>query len=141
MKTSFEDSDFCQYFEETKFLLVIYKSDGTNYILQGSQMWNMPAGDLYGDAEKGWYNIQSKIKQGIHFSIDKGTVSNDLPSKNDNRILHIRPHTQRSAYKLQNGFEKGNISKDGDQLPNGEWMTKQSLWLNNSYVLSQLQYK
>ena len=101
----------------------------------------MPAGDLYKKKEKGWYNIQSKIKQGIHFSIDKGTVSNDLPSKNDNRILHIRPHTQRSAYKLQNGFEKGNISKDGDQLPNGEWMTKQSLWLNNSYVLSQLQYK
>lgn len=141
VKTSFEDSDFCQYFEETKFLLVIYKSDGTNYILQGSQMWNMPSSDLYGDAEKGWYNIQSKIKQGIHFTIDKGAVSNDLPSKTDNRILHIRPHTQRSAYKLQNGFQKGDITKDGDQLPNGEWMTKQSLWLNNTYILSQLKYK
>ena len=50
----------------------------------------------------------------------------------------MRPHTAKSAYKLNNGFERGDINKDGDQLPNGEWMTKQSFWLNNSYIMSQL---
>ena len=32
------------------------------------------------------------------------------------------------------GYEKGNISKYADQLPNGEWMTKQCFWFNNTYI-------
>lgn len=31
--------------------------------------------------------------------------------KSDNRIMHIRP--VHSAYKLLNGFTKGDIAKDG----------------------------
>jgi len=39
---------------------------------------------------------------------------------------------------LNNGFETGDIQKDANELPNGEWMTTQSFWLNNSYILSLL---
>lgn len=137
----FEDSDFCHYFEETKFLFVVYKSNGENYILKGAQLWNMPYNDLYGDAKIGWESIRNKIKIGITFTIQNGKVKNNLPNKGDNRILHIRPHAKQSAYKLNNGFKKGNLERDGDELPNGEWMTIQSLWLNNSYILSQLKFK
>ncbi len=137
-KQEFEDSDFCHYFEETKFLFVIYKFNGKNYILKGAQLWNMPYKDLYGDAKIGWEAIRDKIKNGITFTIKNEIVKNNLPKKGDNRILHIRPHAQRSACKLNNGFEKGNLERDADELPNGEWMTTQSLWLNNTYVLSQL---
>ena len=140
-KQEFEDSDFCHYFEETKFLFVVYKSNGQNYFLKGAQLWNMPYSDLYGDAKIGWESIRNKIKNGITFTIKNEIVKNDLPKKKDNRILHIRPHAQRSAWKLNNGFEKGNIQKDADELPSGEWMTTQSLWLNNTYVLSQLKIK
>lgn len=56
----------------------------------------------------------------------------------DTEIIHIRPHAQKSAYQLNDGFIKGNIERDADELPNGEWMTKQSFWLNKQYVLKQL---
>ncbi len=134
----FEESSFCKYFEETKFLFVVYKSNGTNYVLQGPQLWNMPAYDLYGDAQIGWQCIHDKIQNGIHFDIKDNRVLNDLPSKSDNRILHIRPHTAKAAYKLNNGFETGVIQKNANELPNGEWMTTQSFWLNNTYILSQI---
>ena len=134
----FEESSFCEYFEETKFLFVVYKSNGTNYVLQGAQLWNMPSSDLYGDAQNGWQCIHDKIRDGIHFKIKENRVLNDLPSKSDNRILHIRPHAAKAAYKLNNGFETGDIYKDANELPNGEWMTTQSFWLNNTYILSQL---
>ena len=101
----------------------------------------MPVDDLYGDAQKGWLAIRNKIRNGVTFTIKNNTVYNDLPGSSDNRIMHIRPHTQQSAYKLNNGFTKGNINRDADQLPNGEWMTTQCLWLNNSYILSQLKIK
>ena len=98
----------------------------------------MPLSDLYGQAKNGWETIQKKIKDGINFTVKGDVVSNDLPSKKDNRIIHIRPHALKAACKLNNGFEKGNLQRDANQLPNGEWMTKQSFWLNNTYVLSQL---
>lgn len=141
VKETYEKSDFCSYFEETKFLFVVYKSDGNHYILQGAQLWNMPTSDLYGDAKAGWSAIQNKIKSGVKFIIKGDIVSNDLPKKTDNRIIHIRPHTKKSAFKLHNGYEKGNIKKYGDKLPNGEYMTKQSFWLNNTYIMSQLKYR
>ena len=134
----FEESSFCEYFEETKFLFVVYKSDGTNYVLQGAKLWNMPISDLNGDAQIGWQKIHDKIQSGINFIVENDRVINDLPSKSDNRILHIRPHAAKSAYKLNNGFETGDIHKDANELPNGEWMTTQSFWLNNTYILSQL---
>ena len=56
----------------------------------------------------------------------------------DTEIIHIRPHAHKAAYKLKDGFVKGDLLKDADELPNGEWMTKQSFWLNREYVLKQL---
>ena len=137
----FEESSFCEYFEETKFLFVMYKSNGTNYVLQGAQLWNMPISDLYGDAQIGWQKIHDKIQSGINYKIENDRVINDLPNKSDNRILHIRPHAAKAAYKLNNGYMIGDIQKNANQLPNGEWMTTQSFWLNNNYILSQLKYK
>ena len=137
----FEESSFCEYFEETKFLFVVYKSNGTNYVLQGAQLWNMPISDLYGDAQIGWQKIHDKIQSGINFIVENDRVINDLPSKSDNQILHIRPHAAKAAYKLNNGYMIGDIQKNANQLPNGEWMTTQSFWLNNTYILSQLEYR
>ena len=38
------------------------------------------------------------------------------------------------------GTVLGNGSKaiDGDELPDGRWMTHQSFFFNNSYIISQL---
>ena len=101
----------------------------------------MPISDLYGDAQIGWQKIHDKIQSGINFTVENDRVINDLPSKSDNQILHIRPHAAKAAYKLNNGYMIGDIQKNANQLPNVEWMTTQSFWLNNTYILSQLEYR
>ena len=141
-----EDSVLYDYFSETKFLFVVYKKQEKHYVLKGAQLWNMPYNDLNETVYEGWRNIQKVVSEGIQFTIMKSkshtTVSNNLPKKNDNRVIHIRPHAQKSFYKFTSGETLGSGSySDAEELPDGRWMTKQSFWLNNTYILSQLEDK
>lgn len=61
-----------------------------------------------------------------------------LPDIADNKILFIRSNVTKSAYRLKNGFTRGNVERDANELPNGEWMTTQSFWIDSNYVLSQI---
>ena len=112
-------------------------------MLKGCQLWNMPNQDLGGDVRTGWLAIRKIIKDGVVLTPraqKNGTViMNNLPKKNDNRIIHIRPHANLGYTELGDGsvFGSGTIA-DSDELPDGRRMTKQSFWLNNSYILSQL---
>ena len=45
VQQSWEDSDFYEYFETTRFLFVIYRAQDEHYVLQGAKMWNMPYED------------------------------------------------------------------------------------------------
>ena len=137
-----EESDLFKYFDETRFLFVVYKKNGDNYVLKGSQLWNMPFNDLNKTVYEGWTSIHTAISKGVSFTI-KSTksgfiVSNSLPKKEDNPIIHIRPHAQKSAYRFSNGQIIGDINKNANELPDGQWMTTQSFWINNSYILKQL---
>lgn len=74
------------------------------------------------------------VRQGDSF-----IVENNFPKKADNRIIHIRPHTGKAYTQLEDGavYGSGTIA-NSDELPDGRRMTKQSFWLNNTYVVSQL---
>lgn len=133
------------YFSSTKFLFVVFKKINGEFTLRGCQLWNMPYSDLNVTVRNGWENIRRVISDGVHFTskpIMNGKkaggviISNNLPKKDDNPIIHIRPHAQKSYYKF-NGYESGNPA-DGNMLPNGDWMTTQCFWLNNTYILSIL---
>lgn len=133
------------YFSTTKFLFVVFKKQGNEYVLTGCQLWNMPYKDLNITVRKGWETIQRIIINGVKFTKKivksgdrrgKYNIQNNLPGKEDNPIIHIRPHAQKAYYKFD-GYEEGNPS-DGNQLPNGDWMTTQCFWLNNTYVRSIL---
>lgn len=140
VKEEWENSEVFEYFTETRFLFVIFKKNGSDFFLLGSQLWSMPYNDLNITVRQGWMKIQEGIKKGVEFIIDSNRVKNNLPKKNENPIIHIRPHAKKAAYKLNNGYIHGDL-KDASILPNGEWMTKQSFWINNTYILSQLKYK
>lgn len=133
------------YFSSTKFLFVVFKKQDGDYVLKGCQLWNMPYYDLNNTVRKGWENIKKTIQNGVEFTmrqvksgkrVGKYDILNNLPTKDANPIIHIRPHAQKAYYKF-NGYEDGNPS-DGNMLPNGDWMTTQCFWLNNSYILSIL---
>ena len=101
----------------------------------------MPYNDLNTIVYNGWKNIQDCIKNDVKFVQYGKIIKNNLPKKSDNPIIHIRPHAKKSAYKLKSGYIVGNIERDANELPNGEYMTTQSFWINNTYILSQLKVK
>lgn len=143
VEEEWENSTIFNYFDTTQFLFVIFKNNGESYTLLGSQLWHMPYNDLNKTVCCEWNTYKNIIKNGITFKKNikvngKIEIKNNLPGMKDTKILHIRPHSNKSAYLLLDGFKKGNIEKDADELPNGEWMTKQSFWLKNSYILKQL---
>lgn len=142
VKEEWEDSELFNYFDQTRFLFVIYKKVGNEYILKGCQIWNMPYNDLNEIVYNGWCNVRNTIINGVAFTkkpTKSGfTISNNFPKKSDNLIIHIRPHAQKSAYIFSNGDVIGNVDRDANELPDGQWMTTQSFWINNSYILGQL---
>lgn len=145
VNTNIRQSTLQAYFASTKFLFVVFKKIGGEYILKGCQLWNMPYLDLNVTVRQGWEHIRNTIINGVKFDlkpvmsgdrIGKFNIKNNLPKKSDNPIIHIRPHAQKSYYKFDD-YEEGKQA-DGNELPDGRWMTTQCFWLNNTYVKSIL---
>ena len=143
IKQDYEDSEFYNYFEEKKFLFVVFQKKNGDCILNGCQLWNMPANDLNNIAKDEWNSVVDVIKKGVQLTKvqqkNKTIIENNLPKKSQTKILHVRPHTGLTFYQFEDGstFGSGTIS-NSDLLPDGRRMTIQSLWLNNSYILKQI---
>ena len=142
-KEKFEESVLYNYFSETRFFFFVWKKENDVYKVQGCQLWNMPQTDLETTVRNEWSEYQRIIKYGVKFTkkVDsKGNTSfgNNLPKKTDTEIIHIRPHAKKAAYRFNNGEEYGNVERDANMLPSGEYMTTQSFWINNSYILKYL---
>jgi hypothetical protein len=140
---TWDDSSLHDYFDETKFLFVVFRRRGHNYILKGCQLWNMPYNDLNETVQRGWNAAVDEIQKGIQFSFKntKGgiVVENSLPKKKDNSIVHVRPHANKRYFEFTDGTIIGDGTRaDANQLPDGTWMPHYSFWLNNDYILNQL---
>ena len=144
IEENWEESEIYTYFSEKKFLFVVYRKKQGRYYLEGAKFWNMPVGDIDGKLKEEWERAVGIFKNGVELTIDKSNnrIRNNLPKKSNTEILHVRPHAQKGAY-LINGVKYGNgeIERDTDLLPNGDRMTKQCFWLNNDYVLKQIEDK
>ena len=143
VQEEYDDSTLHDYFDETRLFFFVWKKDGNVYRVQGCQLWNMSHYDLEVVVQKEWEQYKHIIQYGVEFTkcIDKsGKVSfkNNLPNKSETKIIHVRPHAIKAAYRFNNGEEYGNVDRDANILPNGEYMTTQSFWINNSYILEQL---
>lgn len=138
-----EESTLYNYLCDIKFLFVVYQKFNDVYVLKGCQLWNMPIKDLE-EVKYEWEKVKMVLKNGVEFCKEyhrNGVIiKNNLPKKSENHITHLRPHTQQTYYQFADGevFGKGTIS-DSDLLPDGRRMTRQSFWLNNSYILEQLE--
>jgi type II site-specific deoxyribonuclease len=143
VKEEYEDSTLHDYFDETRLFFFVWKKDGDVYRIKGCQLWNMSHTDLEITVRKEWEKYKHIIQTGIEFTkcIDKsGKISfrNNLPNKSETEIIHVRPHAAKAAYRFNNGEKYGNVERDANILPSGEYMTTQSFWINNSYILKQL---
>jgi len=136
---TWEESTLNDYLSTKKFLFVVFKSVGGAYKLAGSMLWNMPYEDLL-VVHREWQTYVDQLRSGIRFtkSMDKNgkiVIDNDLPKKSSTKIIHMRPHAAKAYYRLSDGEVIGDGKPtDADVLPDGRMMTKQSFWLNNSYM-------
>ena len=131
---NWNESDLYKLLSETKFLFVMFYKNGENYYLKSSQFWNMNDFDLDIVKEE-WLKVKNIISNGVEFyQQPNGNIKNNLLGSSKSQIIHVRPHASKSAYKLANGFTKGDL-KFADELPDGQWMTKQSFWINKKYLI------
>jgi DNA mismatch repair protein MutH len=112
---------------ETKYLFVFFKYDENNVLrLNKVKFWNMPQSDII-EAKKVWKKVKKVIANGdIVREVVGGIRFTNFPSKSFNKIAHIRPHAQNAADTLPLPF-KDRVTKKMEY-------TKQSFWLNNSYI-------
>lgn len=140
LEEDWDSAPLHEYFETTRFLFVAFKrgSDGV-LRLGGAKFWAMPTADMEGPLKDCWETTRSVVYEGVDLVPHVGrsgkvSFRNNLPSMSDNPVAHVRPHAKKSAYLLSDGTEIGDVRRDGDELPDGRIMTKQSFWLNSSYI-------
>lgn len=120
-----EDSTFGNYLRETRFLFVVYKFDSDGALrLKGCQFWNIPYDDLENDVRHVWEKTVHVLKEGLKIQVINGINYNNFPKASENRVCHVRPHAQNA--------------NDTYELPDGRRYPKQCFWLNNIYILSQI---
>ena len=125
VEEEWEDSTFGNYLRETRFLFVVYKFDENNELrLRGCQFWNIPYVDLEGNVKDVWEETKKVLTEGLEVEVLNGKNYNNFPKASNNPVSHVRPHAQNA--------------KDTYELPDGRQYPKQCFWLNNSYILSQL---
>ena len=125
VQEEWDDSTFGNYLRETRFLFVVYKFDENEKLrLKGAQFWNIPYEDLENDVRKMWERTVQVLREGLKVETINGINHNNFPKATENRVSHVRPHAQNA--------------KDTYELPDGREYPKQCFWLNNTYILEQI---
>ena len=127
LNDSFEESQFYQKFEETKFLFIVFQygetlkenPDRIPYFKK-IVLWNMPEQTIRNEVGLMWRRGRKVLKDGVELTVSSRGISNNLPSAKENYVTHIRP--------------KARDGKDKVQLPDGQEITKQAFWLNKEYI-------
>lgn len=125
IEEKWDTSTFCNYLSETRFLFVVYRFDKNNVLhLKGCQFWNIPYEDLNLEVQKVWKKTKQVLIDGLQVVQVDGRNNNNFPKESENPVCHVRPHAQNS--------------NDTYELPDGREYPKQCFWLNNSYILKQI---
>lgn len=94
---------------------------------------------------------KKKIIEGVQLkaSPHKGTsdgliITNNFISKEDDKICHVRPHASYRDYR-EGGSHADElptpiqwINRPDSKNYSNQWMTKQSFWINNTYINEQI---
>lgn len=120
-----EESELYNYLAPTKFLFVIFQEDEhRELVFDRVKFWNIPAEDLE-EVHRVWARTVETIRRGVQLFDAGHGIGNDLPKRSESPVAHVRPHGRDGSDKLP--------------LPDGQMMTKQCFWLNNSYIQKQLE--
>lgn len=140
---NWDDCTFGNYLRETRFFFVIYKEnyDGELY-LSHCKFWNMPYGDIENQVRPVWQKMHDIVANGrIHLHIkSNGYITNNFPAAKDNPVAHVRPHARNKfdVCDLPENTQLSVISDSNITWPYDDKYTKHCFWLNNTYILTQI---
>ena len=141
---TWEDAEFANTLRETRFLFIVYRFDKDGVLrLMGAQFWNMPYEDIEIHVKKVWERTKYVLNNDLlTVSIKNNRMMNNLPAQTDNPVSHVRPHGATrlgTTNPLPEGTKVNIASTDGSFVwPFEDRFPTQCFWLNNSYILSQL---
>ncbi|WP_404460858.1 Sau3AI family type II restriction endonuclease [Sutcliffiella horikoshii] len=126
-----EESELYELFAEQKFLFLVFRYTDEYQpkvkripYFEGIKLWNMPQKTIEEELYELWSEIGDVLRIGGKLKIKGSKTYNNLPGPKFNNLCHVRP--------------KAKDSKDKVKLPDGQYITKQSYWLDKQYVLSIL---
>lgn len=138
-RTGWTDSELYAQLDGLKYLFVVFQEDPDGEIIfKGSKLWAMSNKDI-DLAFEDWMDIRKVLKDGVQLTRvkwgDGERTENNFPGVADARRIHLRPHGKKAFYVEANGETWGNGQlSDTEELPGGRRMTRQSYWLNNTFV-------
>ena len=138
-RTGWTDSELYAQLDGLKYLFVVFQEDPDGEIIfKGSKLWAMSNKDI-DLAFEDWMDIRKVLKDGVQLTRvkwgDGERTENNFPGVADARRIHLRPHGKKAFYVEANGKTWGNGQlSDTEELPGGRRMTRQSYWLNNTFV-------
>jgi len=142
-----EDSDLYNMLESKKFFYVIFRmitktmpefkklskeEKNKAIVLDKVVLWNVPWKDIENKAKKTWEETIKIMKKWVTITPKvkkykdwyKTDYYNDLPSKAETDMIHIRPHAPDATYR--------------DLLPDWQTITKSCFWINADYIGKEL---
>lgn len=141
-----EESETKELMVDTKYMFAIFKKDSEynknkfnsvhtekHLFLNNIVFWQLPEEDE-DEVQRVWSKARKSIENGAGLkkvTWGKGTrITNTLPKSTESNVAHMRPHTTLAGYTADSPYS--------DQLPNGEYMTKQCFWFNRDYIIEQI---
>ena len=169
-RRQWEDSELYEQLESQRFLLLVFNNEndsprdttpsGMQFL--GAKFWSVPSKDLHGPIRSVWEEDVAKIRDGVQLIYSGSKVYNNFVKESDDRMLHLRPHAEKSqycpSYQIEyddpNGKHRKKTINNARQLPSpirwknrptdhamysDDYMTKQAWWLNKNYMFDQIQ--
>lgn len=128
IKEEWENSEFRNQLETTKFMFFVFRKEEDNYIFKGIKLWNMPELVIENEVREVWLKTKSLVSIGniVKGFDDKGRRITNFPGMCENGVCHVRPHAQNAqdVYKLP----------VKDKFTGLEEYTKHCFWINNKYI-------
>lgn len=141
-----EESDVKNQLVDTKYMFAIFKKDEEynkyenspkiqeeHLFLNNIVFFQLPESDE-DEVKRVWMKAIESIKNGAglrRVKYGKGfRMENNLPKQSESEITHMRPHSTKSGYTSDSPY--------ADELPNGEYMTKQCFWFKNTYIMKHI---
>ncbi|WP_125565320.1 Sau3AI family type II restriction endonuclease [Companilactobacillus insicii] len=131
-------ADLNVMFSESTFIFVVFQENtfGDN-VFKGVKFFNVPQKDIDGDIKNAWQATIDTINRGVELTFKNGEVSNNFIKKDDNKIMHVRPHAAKASYENNSCANELPTPARWTNKPknySNNYMTNQCFFLNNDYV-------